>query len=659
MGNYLKLLILFAGIVLVVFLFSAVSYVEAATLCSYQGPDVSSDLLRLSDFTVSGLSDLKVGDTITVKFTLENYGQYDLNLGPKGIFSAARDPGNLDTSFGFERTNSVLKVGEKVSLEASKVLDKAGSWQIWPSYQIIDQNQEYKLGPDYWHVCSLQVAEKIQDSDQDGVPDSQDNCPQKYNPQQEDIDNDGIGDVCDSCDDRDSDQDKIKNCLDKCPNELENYNQYQDDDGCPDTLITERPGGTITRGPFCGDGECGSGENSDNCCQDCPCPGGQVCIENRCQTITERQPPSPLVSRSGTIQENYIVGFITSAFIGNDRDPFGPGEVFLTTFSATGEKIQKFVWPAQMWIPVEGPERFNQAIPLFAFKESEMGENLAISITAIDNDELPSWLSWAEDLIAFFARVIDSVLTGILSIINSIEATIEELLYFRLELRLEAVRVTMMSDLLVGNEEIGAVNKIYTRAEDWGVQTRFDEPHVTTTGDFRVKYWIGRVAVPVNRDYNYSVNLKNVSFDDTGDWGDGEVWMRIRAFSNFGENGNPVTTWCRIPGMGTWSGGDGSSLNLEGRCSINNLKGPFVFLEISAWDEDNPNVGDDHDLIGEYSTIVLFPDFDLPPVTTTTTYDERIDYPWIIEGDIVTMPFATRRNMHLNFEVSRRLETSP
>jgi hypothetical protein len=37
----------------------------------------------------------------------------------------------------------------------------------------------------------------VVDTDGDGVPDSQDNCPEVYNPDQKDTDGDGIGDVCD------------------------------------------------------------------------------------------------------------------------------------------------------------------------------------------------------------------------------------------------------------------------------------------------------------------------------------------------------------------------------------------------------------------------------------------------------------------------------
>jgi hypothetical protein len=39
------------------------------------------------------------------------------------------------------------------------------------------------------------------DSDQDGVSDDLDNCPQRYNPAQADSDGDGVGDACDNCPD--------------------------------------------------------------------------------------------------------------------------------------------------------------------------------------------------------------------------------------------------------------------------------------------------------------------------------------------------------------------------------------------------------------------------------------------------------------------------
>ena len=63
------------------------------------------------------------------------------------------------------------------------------------------------------------------DTDQDGVIDTEDNCPITYNPDQEDMDGDGIGDVCD-----DSDMDTFFDVFDQCPNSA--YGVTVDAKGC-------------------------------------------------------------------------------------------------------------------------------------------------------------------------------------------------------------------------------------------------------------------------------------------------------------------------------------------------------------------------------------------------------------------------------------------
>ncbi len=52
-------------------------------------------------------------------------------------------------------------------------------------------------------ICCAQVNKLSlpQDTDNDGIPDDEDNCPVTYNPGQEDQDHDGAGDVCDNFDD--------------------------------------------------------------------------------------------------------------------------------------------------------------------------------------------------------------------------------------------------------------------------------------------------------------------------------------------------------------------------------------------------------------------------------------------------------------------------
>jgi len=58
------------------------------------------------------------------------------------------------------------------------------------------------LGAGYWYGAVSVVA---LDSDGDGIPDTDDNCPAVSNPNQQDADGDGIGDACDPCTDVDGD----------------------------------------------------------------------------------------------------------------------------------------------------------------------------------------------------------------------------------------------------------------------------------------------------------------------------------------------------------------------------------------------------------------------------------------------------------------------
>jgi len=86
----------------------------------------------------------------------------------------------------------------------------------------------------------------LTDTDGDGVPDENDNCPNTFNPTQVDSDADMIGDACDHCpnvanpDQLDSDNDMIGDACDNCPN-VANPDQSDSDndmignvcDNCP------------------------------------------------------------------------------------------------------------------------------------------------------------------------------------------------------------------------------------------------------------------------------------------------------------------------------------------------------------------------------------------------------------------------------------------
>lgn len=76
-------------------------------------------------------------------------------------------------------------------------------------------------------VCD---EEPVRDRDRDGVPDSEDNCPNTPNPAQTDYDRDGVGDACDD----DYDGDGVPNHRDNCPTTANPSQRDIDNDGIGD-----------------------------------------------------------------------------------------------------------------------------------------------------------------------------------------------------------------------------------------------------------------------------------------------------------------------------------------------------------------------------------------------------------------------------------------
>ncbi len=74
------------------------------------------------------------------------------------------------------------------------------------------------------------VIDDDEDSDDDLIINSMDNCPYSYNPDQEDLDSDGEGDTCDD----DIDGDNVNNISDNCPYSYNPNQEDTDSDGVGD-----------------------------------------------------------------------------------------------------------------------------------------------------------------------------------------------------------------------------------------------------------------------------------------------------------------------------------------------------------------------------------------------------------------------------------------
>jgi len=95
----------------------------------------------------------------------------------------------------------------------------------------------------------------LQDLDDDGVVDSEDNCPTISNPDQSDVDDDGTGDACDS----EADGDGIQNSADNCPLVFNPGQEDLDRDGKGDVCDNDADGDQISNS----DDNCPAVPNAD------------------------------------------------------------------------------------------------------------------------------------------------------------------------------------------------------------------------------------------------------------------------------------------------------------------------------------------------------------------------------------------------------------
>ncbi len=122
------------------------------------------------------------------------------------------------------RESLSLRLGGRYNVLVNSELDNVGlsSWNAADDPAYVDANSGLVEG-----FVSLSFWFGSADTDRDGLPNADDNCPE----QAEDLD--GFEDQ-DGCPDLDNDVDGVADLQDRCPDLAEDRDGYQDDDGCPD-----------------------------------------------------------------------------------------------------------------------------------------------------------------------------------------------------------------------------------------------------------------------------------------------------------------------------------------------------------------------------------------------------------------------------------------
>jgi len=161
-------------------------------------------------------------------FTIDTLGsvspsqikQSVVDTGPLSV--AMNMSGSFDVNGIYGCTSTVLQHGVVIV----GYNDAGGYWIVRNSWGSGWNGDGYfKVG---YGECAIEQAVTYADvaisgdSDGDTVPDTVDNCPSNYNPDQTDTDSDGIGDACDDDDDNDAFDDSVESYvgtdpLDDCP----------------------------------------------------------------------------------------------------------------------------------------------------------------------------------------------------------------------------------------------------------------------------------------------------------------------------------------------------------------------------------------------------------------------------------------------------------
>ena len=169
---------------------------------------------------------------------------------------------------------------------------------------------------------ALRIPQGIIDTDGDGLPDTEDNCPDDPDPDQENLDGDCLGDACDP----DIDGDGLLNEEDNCP---AFFNPGQEDgdgddagDGCDNCPADYNPGqedldgdgaGDLCDDDADGDGYLGSVDDCDDA-DPAVNPGAEeICdngIDDDCDGLTDGEDPECVVEFTLTLDASYGSGIL-------------------------------------------------------------------------------------------------------------------------------------------------------------------------------------------------------------------------------------------------------------------------------------------------------------------------------------------------------------
>ena len=113
-------------------------------------PETTGDHVKLTELAASVRNDPpRVGDTVTVTYSLTNVGQGRLEF--ENTFVGARDPGNKHADAEDGNESRTVAPGETIRAQGKVFLNNPGTWTLWPCYVLTGD----QFCPDKWKAFSV------------------------------------------------------------------------------------------------------------------------------------------------------------------------------------------------------------------------------------------------------------------------------------------------------------------------------------------------------------------------------------------------------------------------------------------------------------------------------------------------------------------------
>ncbi len=280
--------------------------------------------------------------------------------------------------------------------------------------------------------------------------------------------------------------------------------------------------------------------------------------------------------------------------------------LMLAGVAGTGSRIQKITWPTELWQPVTlGQELLSDAresIPLFALPEDRMNDELALTLVALDNTKAnENWLNTSSPrLLEEMAILTATWLTN--------NATPNA--------QAESLKQRLPSALGESASLLGVHAIKFAKARNWGVRSQAYEAELpvvrenAVVGKTKLTYSVRRVG-PLCSQVALQAKLRALVVHALGSQKESTpAYLWARSASSFAAAEELLSSIVRLPLEKTYTLKTGTSHPLN-RVLFEGRLGPFVYLELIAWESPSPR------RLGSFSGLWLASEIEPLPVAAS------------------------------------------